>query len=401
MQNIKNILFVHFGNDWIRGSERCLLDLIDQLDRSKYRPHVWTNSPALHSQLSLQQIPSILSPFTILFGWQKPRFNILNWFKQVLRGRKLVNTLNIDLIHVNSGAPNQWMTMVAKISGIPLVTHLHCDYIARDRLTLGLHFSPHIITASEAISRSLLQDGYKKNKLSVVHNGIDIQRLQSQSAVDTKSRLGIEPDSFLFATVGSLITRKGVDRIMLALRHLAFEYPDCHLLVIGDGEEKDNLNKYCKTLHLQSRVHFIGEQDNIIGWLKGCDVFVSGAREEAFGLVIAEASVAGIPIVAPYEGGIPEIVSHGEHALLYPNQGYAPMLKMMRALADRPELGHRLAINARNHIESYFTVQRYANQIQSIYQQVLTRKTSVCFSMTCLVGLAKGLITRKWTLGVK
>ncbi|MDN3684770.1 glycosyltransferase [Vibrio sinaloensis] len=55
---------------------------------------------------------------------------------------------------------------------------------------------------------------------------------------------------------------------------------------------RDRLETHADCLHLNEHVHFIGEQDNVIGWLKGCDAFISGARSEAFGLVIAEAALA-------------------------------------------------------------------------------------------------------------
>ncbi|NMT19214.1 glycosyltransferase, partial [Vibrio parahaemolyticus] len=77
----------------------------------------------------------------------------------------------------------------------------------------------------------------------------------------------------------------------------------------------------------QERVHFVGEQHNAGAWMCGnADAFISGAYEEAFGLVLGEAALAQLPIVAPKTGGIPELFEHNHSALLYQNSGMASLL---------------------------------------------------------------------------
>ncbi|GAB2660036.1 glycosyltransferase [Vibrio panuliri] len=367
----QKILFVHYGDNWIRGSERCLLDLITHLDSEQFEAVVWTNNSMLIPHLKQLQVEYQIDNFPILLGWQAPKADINSWAKLVRKGKKLIKQHQIDLVHVNSAAPCQWMSIATRQSGCPMLTHLHSDYLSRDRTTLGVHLSPFVMTASHAISHNLLKDGYPKERLNVVHNGINIQRLEEQPQVDVVEQLELDDDAIIYATVGSLIHRKGVDRILIALRHLLLEYPNSHLVVIGDGEERDNLQQACRTLHLEGHVHFVGEQSNVVGWLKGCHAFVSAAREEAFGLVIAEAAVANLPIVAPFEGGIPEVVQHGETALLFANHGYGPLLDMMRCIQSHPYDCQAIAHNAHKHVKKNFTVERYVEQIEHLYQQIL------------------------------
>ncbi|OLQ92200.1 glycosyltransferase [Vibrio ponticus] len=377
MNSIKKILFVHYGEDWIRGSERCLLDLITHLDKERFEAVVWTNNTMLIPHLEEAQVEYRIDNFPLLAGWQKPKADISSWVKLVGKGKNLIQQLGIDLIHVNSAAPCQWMSLAARMCSCPMVTHLHSDYISRDRVTLGIHLSPFVITASNAVAQNLIHDGYPQDNLTIVHNGIDIAALDAQPEVDVKQQLKIDSNATLYATVGSLIHRKGVDRILMALRHLTLEYPNSHLVVIGDGEERENLEQMCHKLHLDNHVHFLGEKTNVVGWLKGCDAFVSAAREEAFGLVITEAAVANIPIVAPFEGGIPEIVHHGETALLYANHGSGPLLNMMRCVQNHRDDCQSIAQNAHAHIQSVFTVERYVNQIEDLYRQILQQENVV------------------------
>ncbi|WP_052810314.1 glycosyltransferase [Vibrio renipiscarius] len=371
MKKKTNILYVHYGDDWIRGSEQCLIDLISHLDQQRFVPFVWTNNPALVPFLEEADIEYQLDTFPLLLGWTSPKMDVTHWLALVKKGRQLIQRYNISLVHANSGAPCQWMALAARLSQCPLVTHLHSDYQARDRVTLGLHLSPHVITASDAISQSLREDGYPQSKLSVVHNGVNVAKLSVQPEVDVRQRLGLQPEDTVYTTVGSLIARKGVDRIIQALRYLTLEYPNSHLVVVGDGEQKNQLIQLCEQLHLSKNVHFVGEQHNVAGWLKGSDAFVSGARQEAFGLVVAEAAVAGTPIIAPFEGGIPEIVQHGESALLYVNQGYTPLLDMMRCIHSHKEQCLTLAQRAKKTVEQQFNHRRYVSEVEAIYDELL------------------------------
>lgn len=371
MKSVKKILFVHYGDSWIRGSERCLLDLISHLDSTLFEPIVWTNNSMLAQQLKNQHVECCLDDFPILFGWQKPQFDIKSWIKLIVKARQIINSKQVDLVHVNSAAPCQWMTFAARLCRCPLMTHLHSDYLSRDRTTLALHMSPSIIAASRAITENLRRDGYPEDRLTVVHNGIDVERLREQPPVDVPQQLNLDSNAVVYATVGSLIHRKGVDRILIALRHLILEYPNSYLVVIGTGEKKQELTALTHSLHLNKHVHFIGEQTNVVGWLKGCHAFVSAAREEAFGLVVTEAALANLPIIAPFEGGIPEIVQHGDTALLYANHGYAPLLNMMRCIHNHPKECHEIALRAHEHVTEHFDVKRYVKQIEQLYSRLI------------------------------
>jgi len=77
----KRILFVHYGDNWIRGSEKCLLDLIHYLDNRQYQPYVWTNNPALLNELDKSYVPGEASDFALLLGWKAPKYDVTEWFR--------------------------------------------------------------------------------------------------------------------------------------------------------------------------------------------------------------------------------------------------------------------------------------------------------------------------------
>ena len=127
-QNPTTILFTHYGDEWIRGSERCLLDLLKHIDRTRFRPVAWCNSRTMADELRHLDIPVIQSEFPLLFGWQQPHYSFSKFYKLVRQGIDLVDKYDVNLVHANSGAPNQWLNLIARARGIPLVAHLHSRY---------------------------------------------------------------------------------------------------------------------------------------------------------------------------------------------------------------------------------------------------------------------------------
>ncbi|MBF4432044.1 glycosyltransferase, partial [Vibrio anguillarum] len=89
----------------------------------------------------------------------------------------------------------------------------------------------------------LMSDGYPVERIHVIHNGIDTERLELLPAMDLRQRLQLDDDAFLFISVGSLIKRKGMDRLLQAMRFFVLEHPNAHLIIVGDGPERKSLEQ--------------------------------------------------------------------------------------------------------------------------------------------------------------
>lgn len=374
MNNYKNILFVHYGDNWIRGSEACLINLIASLNKAKFRPVVWSNCEPLTEHFKKQSIPTVYTPFKLLLGWSAPRFNLYQWGVQLKQAISLIKQHDIDIVHINSGAPCQWMCIAAKLCGIPVVTQLHSDYQLRDRFTLGLHLSPNIACVSHDISKGLLDDGYPQDQLCVIHNGVVQHRTTNRNV---RAELNIPKSSFVFITVGSLIVRKGVDLIIQSLNRIQGE-KDAHLVVIGDGEDRDNLIALVNDLGVTCKVHFVGEREDVADWLcSDVDAFISGARYEAFGLVLAEAGLAKLPVIAPRVGGIPEFIHHNRTGLLFdPSNPIDEMCLQMTRLMSDAALRTDLSAQLHHLSHSKLTVEANTQQFERLYSKVIRKNDS-------------------------
>ncbi|WP_245688530.1 glycosyltransferase family 4 protein [Vibrio sonorensis] len=376
-----------------------LLDLVRGLDTLRYNPYVWTNCESLHKEVLRSGVHSELSEFNRLFVTKGSRFNLSAWLKQVRQARNMIDEFEIDLIHANSAAPCQWMTVASRLSGVPLVTQLHSDYPSFERMIYGLHMSPRVIAVSEAITKYLSKDGYPNDNISVIHNGLDIERFNHKEYLNVKHELGIPKNSYLFVTVGSLIHRKGIDRVITALRFVLLEYPDTHLLVIGQGPLKQKLEQHAECVHVEKNVHFVGEQTNVLTWLKGCDGYVSGARQEAFGLVFNEAALAELPIIAPEEGGIPEIITHKKNGLLYKNKGIGPLVNTMRAVIKNRKPAKALGVRAKANVIKNHSCEENVKRIQAVYDASIREKSTTKIRLWRTLSPIRTYISNRFAVG--
>ncbi|PSW05760.1 glycosyltransferase [Photobacterium lipolyticum] len=371
--NRKNILFVHYGEGWIRGSERCLLDLLTFLDSRNYRPVLWCNSEVLKKEAEELNIPTICQPFPLLFAEQPPRFNCIGFYQLVRQGMGLVKQYNIDLIHANSGAPCQWLNWVARACQLPLVAHIHSRYPLWQRWVLGLHQVDHVIGVSHPVIEQLRGDGMAESKLSVIANGVAIQNLSQQPVVDLRQKLHLSPGTFLIAAVGSLIFRKGFDIAIEACAALEKQGVDLHLVIIGEGEQRANLEQQLSELKLEHRVTLLGEQPDVVGHLKGgCDLLLSTAREEVFGLVLLEAALAGVAVAAPRVGGIPEVIVDRQTGLLHQPGDVDELVSHLKALMLAPELRVQLAAASYERLQVQFSIQANVFKVTAQYEQLIT-----------------------------
>ncbi len=368
----KNILFVHYGDQWLRGSEVCLINLMSSLSE-RFRPVLWTNNLPLHEKAESLNIRSYYEPFSLLFGWNTPKFDCFSTIRQVRRTKQIVDSESIDLIHVNSAAPSQWISIVTHAKRIPYLTQLHCHYNLRDRLSLLLHLSPKIVGVSNAVSQNLIDEGYPSKQLSTIYNGIPTP---NKSKFSIKKMLSIEDDHPILISVGSLIQRKGFDRLIKAVKVLADHGTPTHLVIIGEGEERSKLEAHIASEKLKPFVHLVGEQSNVSDWLQGgATMFVSGARSEAFGLVLVEAAMAHLPAVAPRVGGIPEVICHNQTGLLFDDD--QQLVTAIQQLIDNADFSKTLAYYAHKKAFACFTLKANSNSMEREYLELLNSKLTV------------------------
>ncbi len=241
---------------------------------------------------------------------------------KVRRIRRIAKSHN--LLYANSLQAFLVAASVGAMARRPVMWHLRemlsADYIAPHRKRLAAALSGHtrvrVVANSSATAQCLLRAGGKADRLAIVHNGIDLDPFTSQAA-GIRRGLGLD-GAPLIGMFGRLAKWKGQEVLLDALRLL----PDVQALIVGTALFEDpafpgQLRKRAAALGLARRVHFLGHRSDVPAVMQEVDVVVhASVAPEPFGRVVAEAMLAGRPVVAARAGGIPEIIEHGRTGLL-------------------------------------------------------------------------------------
>jgi len=363
------VLYVHFGDQWIRGSEQVLLDLLSRRSEAGIEPVVWTNVAPLAERVAELGIPVERDDFEVYFDYDSPRFSPRAFAGRIGRGVALVRRVGAEVIHCNSAAPLQWCLPVSWRTGKPVLVHLHAPYLRRSRLVTGLALADRVIAVTEATLAECRRDGIDPARLGVICNGVDPHRLRSVAPIDLRARLGLAAEDTVIAIIGSLVRHKGHDVLFAAFERLAPRYPHLHLAVIGGGPDAAALHAAAAR---ESRIHFLGETANVGGYLQGgIAALVVPSRREAAGLVIGEAALFAIPSIGSRVGGIPEMISDGETGLLVPVEDPATLAEAIARLIEDEALRQRLGAAARQRFDQMFDVGRMTAAFAADYDALV------------------------------
>ena len=195
--------------------------------------------------------------------------------------------------------------------------------------------------------------------------GVDTTRfvpLPSDAFASIRRELGLEENSFLIASYSRLVPRKGMDVLIRAAALLREEIPDLEVAIGGSGRDRDRLERLASDL--DAPVTFLGRvsDDALPGWLAASDLMVMACRsrwlgleQEGFGIVFAEASACGIPVIAGRSGGSHDAVVHGETGLIVENpRSDEELAAAILALYRDPQLRHTMGEAGRRYAEATF-----------------------------------------------
>jgi starch synthase len=319
--------------------------------------------------------------------------------------------------------------MVADIAGADLV-HTHTWYANfAGQVASTLHGIPHLITAhsleplrpwkeqqlgggyrlSSWIERTAYEgatgiiavsDGMRRDilkaypqldptKVSVVHNGIDLDAFQAADNPDLVRALGVDPDQRSVLFVGRITQQKGLPYLLKAARELP---SDVQLVLCAGAPDTPEILATVTDLVNQLRevrdnviwVEKHLSRDELIAMLSAATVFACPSIYEPLGIVNLEAMACGTPVVATATGGIPEVVSHGETGLLVPieqlQDGSGKPLDEAKFIADfaaalnqmleSPDLA-KFGIAGRTRVEQNFSWDKIAEQTISVYRKAI------------------------------
>ncbi len=216
------------------------------------------------------------------------------------------------------------------------------DPALRVRMMQALKSAARVFAVSDSLRRLALQLGVAPDRSEVVGNGVDVELFQPVDRAEARRRLGLPDDAKVLISVGGLVERKGMHRVVDCLPGLLATHPTLHYLIVGsggpEGDMRPELEAQVGRLGLGGRVHFLGALPPAeLKWpLSAADVFALATRNEGWANVFLEAMACGLPVVATDVGGNAEVVCRPELGSIVPFGDAAALERALAAALDRP-----------------------------------------------------------------
>lgn len=303
---------------------------------------------------------------------------------------KLIPSLKLDVIHshhpflLGHSAAHR-----ADDLGLPLVFTFHTRYRdyshyvgfnqewvkhTIDRIISDyMRRCQHIVVPSESM-RQVIEETYGvTDRLTVVPTGIDLAPYRLADGPAVRQQRGWGEDKILIS-VGRLAQEKNWPTLLAAARQVLKQRDDVRLVIVGEGEERENLEKLAYQTGLAERIEFTGllPMDQVTAYLKAADLFCFASVTETQGLVTMEALAAGLPVVAVDATGTRDEISHEQEGLLTENDSQALAQAIERALADQ-NLYQKMRAAAEKKAQTLeSTVQ--AKKLVTVYEQAIADK---------------------------
>lgn len=251
------------------------------------------------------------------------------------RLRQLVKAERIEILHTACVLPEGFAAWcLSRLTGIPYLTYFHGEELqlvsgSRELtwMTRGVMRGAQLLIANSQNTARLLREQWRApaDKIRVLHPGADCSRfVPAEPSEAVRQQLGWQGRRVVL-TVGRLQKRKGQDMLLRALPAIRQQVPDLLYAIVGDGEEREALERLTDELGVRAAVQFRGEPDDneLARCYQQCDLFVLPNRQvgqdiEGFGMVLVEAQACGKPVLAGASGGTAETMRIPETGVIIP-----------------------------------------------------------------------------------
>lgn len=287
---------------------------------------------------------------------------------------KLFRREKPDIVHLNSSKAGALGAIAARIAGVPRIVYTvhgwafnepvsHLARLFRWVVSLITMLAAHRTITVSHFDMLLSPLGLHS---VTVHNGIApidfVPRAEARAEICR--RAGITGDAFIFGTIAELHTNKGIDVLIEA----TFAVDNVHVVVIGEGEERAQLETLITELNLNDRIHLIGFIENAARYLQAFDAFVLPSRKEGLPYAILEAGTAGVPVIASAVGGVPEIVGDQISGDLVHAFNIEKLAESLQEFTEQPNTIRHYAEALKERIARYFNLSDMVRKTVAQYE---------------------------------
>lgn len=297
------------------------------------------------------------------------------------RFSRVVKQLRPDIVHAHDPhAVAMASTGISMTSITPppaLVASRRIEYpIARNSFSRWKYRQVAcFITVSEAVRERILLDGIARAKTAVVHEGVDVERVERLAPVDIHAELFLPHDSPVVGNIGALVAQKDQRHLIEAAAIVVREVPDVRFVILGEGELRQALERQVHERHLERHVFLPGFRADALGLLKSMDVFAISSIHEGLCTSIIDAMAASKACVGTRVGGIPEVIDDGVTGFLVEPRHPEAMAARLVTLLQDAGLRRRMGDAGLTRARERFTVDHMVHGTAEVYRRLLERRS--------------------------
>lgn len=320
--------------------------------------------------------------FTSVPEFPLASFYDANMIRQLRKCARFILDNKIEIIHTHDFYTNVFGILSAKLAGVKV-------RIAAKRETDGMRsnsqklvekqifrFSNSVIANAEAVRRYLVKRGIEEQKISVIYNGLDLERLKPKTTdrAEILREFALPENKKIVTIVANL--RHEVKNYPLFLRSakkVKENFPGVAFVCAGEGELLSEMRKLAEELNIGDAVYFLGRCAKIAELLSVSDICVLSSVSEGFSNSILEYMSAGKPIVATNVGGASEAIIDGETGFLVESNNDAQMAEKLLQLLQNDHLAEKYGRRGREIVETTFSCEAQLQKTKNLYQNLLEK----------------------------
>ena len=315
-----------------------------------------------------------------------PGRNLLRTYRTL---KRMIREEGYEIIHCHGARGNMMGALLRRATGLPVVTTVHSDYrldyLGRpfSRLsygtinTIALRLLDYRIGVSDAMTDLLISRGFDPDRLFTIYNGIDFTpRTPALGREEYFRSVGLEADGDS-VVVGIAARLNPVKDIATLVRGFAIAHQTCpnlRLLIAGDGEQMDMLKKLSAELGVERQVCFAGWITDTDSFYHAIDINTLTSLSETFPYSLTEGARAALPTVASRVGGVPYLIEHGIHGLLFEAGDAEGLARCLVSLARDPTLREHLGQRLYQRAKADFSLESTLERQLTIYRTILRRQ---------------------------
>lgn len=299
----------------------------------------------------------------------------------LLRLQQFIHGLEPTIVHTFLLTASLYGRFAAMLARVPIVIGTEVNIYERKQplhriAERWLMQGTDAVIASAGSVRDFYIDqiGADPDKVAVIYNAVDWSQLATtKTRGQLRAEIGV-PDEAPAAGIIARLTEQKAHRVLFDAMASRSELGTLHVIVVGDGELRDQLKGRVEQLGLAGRVHFVGARRDLGNILGAVDMFLMPSLWEGLPLSLVLAMGAGLPVIASRVAGIPEVVQHDVSGLLVEPGDASQLAAAMVRLVEVPPLRHSLGEAARAFVRPRFGVDNYIAAVTALYNRLLAEK---------------------------